>query len=81
MLILILIKFIFLFLLQGVRTPYLKIDGLQVGKYVFSLQVTDSSGQTSTADVNVLVRPGELMNVSNRKIMLPCCVDMKVAKQ
>lgn len=45
--------------MEGVRTPYLKIDGLQVGKYIFSLQVTDSSGHTSVADVNVLVQPEE----------------------
>lgn len=45
--------------MTGVRTPYLKLDNLQVGLYVFTLKVTDSGGQTSTSEIHVLVRPEE----------------------
>ncbi len=43
---------------QGVRTAVLRLQNLEVGDYTFSLKVTDTSGQTSTADVRVFVKPG-----------------------
>ena len=49
---------------QGVRTSILHLDHLQEGDYTFTLKVTDSSGQVSTADVHVFVKPGKLSPVS-----------------
>ncbi|CAL1530068.1 unnamed protein product [Lymnaea stagnalis] len=41
----------------GVRSPILQLSNLEVGDYKFTLKVTDSSGQTDTADVHVFVKP------------------------
>lgn len=49
----------FLFHVQGVRSPFLQLSNLEVGDYKFTLKVTDSSGQTDTADVQVFVKPGQ----------------------
>ncbi|XP_013408789.1 dyslexia-associated protein KIAA0319-like protein isoform X2 [Lingula anatina] len=43
--------------MQGVRTPFLHLSNLQEGDYTFTLKVTDTSGQTDTADVHVFVKP------------------------
>ena len=43
---------------QGVRTPVLQLENLELGDYLFTLKVTDSAGQAATADVNVFVRQG-----------------------
>ncbi|KAM7322744.1 hypothetical protein ACRRTK_018249 [Alexandromys fortis] len=42
--------------MQGVRTPYLRLSEMQEGEYIFQLTVTDSSGQQSTASVAVIVQ-------------------------
>jgi len=47
--------------MQGVRTPFLRLDNLVVGDYTFKLKVTDAAGQESTADVHVFVKPGLLL--------------------
>ncbi len=44
--------------IQGVRTSVLQLDHLEVGDYTFTLKVTDTAGQSSTADVHVFVKPG-----------------------
>ena len=44
--------------IQGVRTPFLRLDNLVVGDYTFRLKVMDAAGQESTADVRVFVKPG-----------------------
>ncbi|CAG5134556.1 unnamed protein product, partial [Candidula unifasciata] len=41
----------------GVRSPFLQLSNLEVGDYKFTLKVTDSAGQTDTADVQVFVKP------------------------
>ncbi|XP_052222214.1 dyslexia-associated protein KIAA0319-like protein isoform X2 [Dreissena polymorpha] len=43
--------------MQGTRTSELHLSNLEVGDYMFSLKVTDSAGQVSTADVHVYVKP------------------------
>ncbi len=43
---------------QGVRTSVLRLENLEVGDYTFTLKVTDTAGQTSTADVHVFVKNG-----------------------
>ena len=45
-------------MMQGVRSPFLRLDNLVVGDYTFRLKVTDAAGQESTADVRVFVKPG-----------------------
>lgn len=45
--------------IQGVRTPTLQLSAMQEGDYTFQLTVTDSSGQQDTAQVTVIVQPGE----------------------
>ncbi|XP_045183076.2 dyslexia-associated protein KIAA0319-like protein isoform X2 [Mercenaria mercenaria] len=42
---------------QGARTSELHLSNLEVGDYTFTLKVTDSAGQVSTADVHVYVKP------------------------
>ena len=37
----------------------LRLENLEVGDYTFTLKVTDTAGQTSTADVHVFVKPGK----------------------
>jgi len=44
--------------MQGVRSPFLRLDNLVVGDYTFRLKVTDAAGQESLADVRVFVKPG-----------------------
>ena len=36
----------------------LRLQNLEVGDYTFTLKVTDTARQTSTADVHVFVKPG-----------------------
>ncbi|KAG5899774.1 hypothetical protein JTB14_006109 [Gonioctena quinquepunctata] len=43
--------------MQDTRTPYLQLSNLQEGIYTFSLKVTDSANQSSTAQVHVFVKP------------------------
>lgn len=43
---------------QGVRTPILQLSAMQEGDYTFQLTVTDSAGQQDTAQVTVIVQPG-----------------------
>jgi len=45
-------------LMQGVRSPFLRLDNLVAGDYTFRLKVTDVAGQENTADVRVFVKPG-----------------------
>ena len=42
--------------LQGVRTAFLHLENLEVGDYTFTLKVTDTLKQVSTADVHVFVK-------------------------
>ena len=46
------------YLFQGSVTPVLHLENLEVGDYTFTLKVTDSGGQTATADVHVFVKAG-----------------------
>ncbi|KAK6959714.1 dyslexia-associated protein kiaa0319-like protein [Biomphalaria glabrata] len=41
----------------GVRSPVLQLSNLNVGDYKFTLKVTDSAGQTDSAEVHVFVKP------------------------
>ncbi|KAL3274510.1 hypothetical protein HHI36_015893 [Cryptolaemus montrouzieri] len=43
--------------MQDTRTPYLQLSNLEEGMYTFTLKVTDSAGQSSTAQVHVFVKP------------------------
>ncbi|XP_045774500.1 dyslexia-associated protein KIAA0319 [Maniola jurtina] len=43
--------------MQNTHSPYLQLSNLSEGVYTFVLKVTDSSGQTSSADVHVFVKP------------------------
>nr|CAD7399336.1 unnamed protein product [Timema poppensis] len=43
--------------MQNTRTPYLQLSNLEKGIYTFVLKVTDSSGQSSSAEVHVFVKP------------------------
>nr|XP_022906199.1 dyslexia-associated protein KIAA0319-like protein isoform X1 [Onthophagus taurus] len=43
--------------MQDTRTPYLKLSDLEEGMYTFTLKVTDSANQSSTAQVHVFVKP------------------------
>ncbi|XP_075980361.1 dyslexia-associated protein KIAA0319 isoform X2 [Anticarsia gemmatalis] len=43
--------------MQNTHSPYLQLSNLSEGVYTFVLKVTDSSGQSSTADVHVFVKP------------------------
>lgn len=43
--------------MQDTRTPYLQLSNLQEGVYTFTLKVTDSANQSSTAQVHVFVKP------------------------
>ncbi|KAJ8322025.1 hypothetical protein KUTeg_000496 [Tegillarca granosa] len=43
--------------MQGVRSPVLKLSNLQLGDYTFTLKVTDTADQVSTANVHVFVKP------------------------
>ncbi|KAJ8910157.1 hypothetical protein NQ315_007486 [Exocentrus adspersus] len=43
--------------MQDTRTPYLQLSNLEEGMYTFSLKVTDSANQSSTAQVHVFVKP------------------------
>ncbi|XP_050682200.1 dyslexia-associated protein KIAA0319-like protein isoform X2 [Leptidea sinapis] len=43
--------------MQNTHSPYLQLSNLSEGVYTFVLKVTDSSGQTSTAEVHVFVKP------------------------
>ena len=61
--------------MQGVRTPYLRLDNLVVGDYTFRLKVTDAAGQESTADVRVFVKPGlQLRDFNHTHICTCICV-------
>ncbi|XP_022258402.1 dyslexia-associated protein KIAA0319-like protein, partial [Limulus polyphemus] len=60
--------------MEGTNSPYLHLSHLEVGVYKFILKVTDTSDQTSEAEVHVFVKPesnippkavaGEDINVS-----------------
>ena len=52
---------LFLYFFQGTRSPFLVLKNLEIGDYAFSLKVTDTSGQTSNADVHVFVKPGRMV--------------------
>jgi len=56
---------ILMHIIQGVRTPFLRLDNLVVGDYTFKLKVTDAAGQESTADVHVFVKPGRQLHDLN----------------
>ncbi|XP_063537296.1 dyslexia-associated protein KIAA0319 [Cydia strobilella] len=43
--------------MQNTHSPYLQLSNLSEGMYTFVLKVTDSSGQTSAAEVHVFVKP------------------------
>lgn len=43
--------------MQNTHSPYLQLSNLSEGVYTFVLKVTDSSGQWSTAEVRVFVKP------------------------
>ncbi|XP_026756071.2 dyslexia-associated protein KIAA0319 [Galleria mellonella] len=43
--------------MQNTHSPYLQLSNLSEGVYTFVLKVTDSSGQFSTAEVHVFVKP------------------------
>ncbi|KAK9743988.1 hypothetical protein QE152_g8208 [Popillia japonica] len=43
--------------MQDTRTPYLHLSNLEEGVYTFTLKVTDSANQSSTAQVHVFVKP------------------------
>uniref|UniRef100_A0A0A9XPA1 PKD/Chitinase domain-containing protein n=8 Tax=Lygus hesperus TaxID=30085 RepID=A0A0A9XPA1_LYGHE len=43
--------------MQNTRTPYLELSHLEEGMYTFVLKVTDNSGQSSSSDVHVFVKP------------------------
>ncbi|XP_041361806.1 dyslexia-associated protein KIAA0319-like protein [Gigantopelta aegis] len=43
--------------MTGVRTPFLHLDHLEEGDYMFTLKVMDAARQTATADVHVFVKP------------------------
>ncbi|XP_049875638.1 dyslexia-associated protein KIAA0319-like [Pectinophora gossypiella] len=43
--------------MQNTHSPFLQLSNLSEGVYTFVLKVTDSSGQSSTADVHVFVKP------------------------
>ena len=45
--------------MQGVRTPTLQLSAMQEGDYTYQLTVTDTIGQQATAQVTVIVQPGE----------------------
>lgn len=38
--------------MQDTRTPYLQLSNLEEGMYTFTLKVTDSAGQSSSAQVS-----------------------------
>lgn len=43
--------------MQSTRTPYLQLSNLEEGVYRFQLKVSDMVGQSSTAEVDVFVKP------------------------
>ncbi|XP_076437879.1 dyslexia-associated protein KIAA0319-like protein [Babylonia areolata] len=43
--------------MTGVRTVCLQLNNLEKGEYTFTLKVTDTGGNTNTADVHVYVKP------------------------
>ncbi|CAH4029959.1 unnamed protein product [Pieris brassicae] len=43
--------------MQNTHSPYLQLSNLSEGVYTFVLKVTDSSSQSSTAEVHVFVKP------------------------
>ncbi|RWS17862.1 dyslexia-associated protein KIAA0319-like protein [Dinothrombium tinctorium] len=62
--------------MDGTTTPYLHLSKLDLGVYKFSLKVTDTANQTSTADVHVFVKPetntAPIANAGeNRQVSLP----------
>ncbi|MGH0165684.1 UNVERIFIED_CONTAM: hypothetical protein FKN15_049190 [Acipenser sinensis] len=45
--------------MQGVRTSTLQLSAMQEGDYTYQLTVTDSANQQDTAEVTVIVQPGQ----------------------
>ncbi|KAK9507074.1 hypothetical protein O3M35_008896 [Rhynocoris fuscipes] len=43
--------------MQNTHTPYVQLSHLEEGMYTFVLKVTDDSGQSSSSDVHVFVKP------------------------
>ncbi|KAG8239891.1 hypothetical protein J437_LFUL019482, partial [Ladona fulva] len=43
--------------MQNTRTPFLQLSNLEEGMYTFVLRVWDNSGQNSSAEVHVFVKP------------------------
>lgn len=41
--------------MQDTRTPYLQLSNLEEGIYTFTLKVTDSANQSSTAQVRSII--------------------------
>uniref|UniRef100_A0AAY4BEC7 MANSC domain-containing protein n=1 Tax=Denticeps clupeoides TaxID=299321 RepID=A0AAY4BEC7_9TELE len=61
--------------LQGVRSPFLQLSGLQEGQYTFQLTVVDSGGQENSSTITVTVLPENRAPVavagSDRQLILP----------
>ncbi|XP_044740297.1 dyslexia-associated protein KIAA0319-like protein [Chrysoperla carnea] len=62
--------------MQNTRSPYLKLSHLEEGYYTFVLRVTDSAGQSNSAEVHVFVKqashkPPEAHAGVNQTINLP----------
>ena len=43
---------------QGLNTPFLSVENMEVGEYTFTLVVTDASRQTTTGFIKVTVKEG-----------------------
>ena len=64
--------------MDGTSTPFLHLSKLEFGVYKFILKITDTSNQTSSAEVHVFVKPENnsppksvISNGKNLKITLP----------
>ncbi|KAK2183104.1 hypothetical protein NP493_323g02021 [Ridgeia piscesae] len=62
--------------MRGVRTPFLHLEHLEAGDYTFTLKVTDTAHQMSSADVHVFVKqetnqPPEARAGEDQTVFLP----------